>query len=153
MFSALEGHRLSGPFHQKRILRLRDFLTGYIEGRIRAGEFREVDPRLAARAFMGMVVDHLVVKHVLGQKELYPQPADEVAATFVSIFLGGMRSTASTSAPEPRTPAAIRENSALAKTGTVKAGSAKSGRTSSGGGSRAKPSPAKNKPTARKRHG
>src|SRR5690349_5615981 len=60
MFSALEGHRLSGPFHQKRILRLRDFLTGYIERRIRSGGFRKVDPRLAARAFMGMVVDHLV---------------------------------------------------------------------------------------------
>src|SRR6185369_16917897 len=31
LFSALEGHKLSGPFHEKRILRLRDFLTGYIE--------------------------------------------------------------------------------------------------------------------------
>jgi AcrR family transcriptional regulator len=91
LFSALEGHELSRPFHQKRILRLRDFLGGYIERRIREGAFRKVEPRLAARAFTGMVMDHLVVRHVLGQRDQYPQPGEEVARAFVSIFLDGMR--------------------------------------------------------------
>ncbi len=98
LFSALEGHALSGPFHQKRILRLRDFLTGYIERRMREGAFRGMEPRLAARAFMGMVVDHLVVRHVLGQRDQYPQPPEEVAETFVSIFLDGMRTDAARTA-------------------------------------------------------
>lgn len=90
LFSALEGHALSGPFHEKRILRLRDFLARYLERRMRDGAFRTFDPRLAARAFMGMVVDHLVVRHVLGRRDQYPQPPEEVADTFVAIFLDGM---------------------------------------------------------------
>ncbi len=91
LYSALEGHELARPFQEKRILRLREFLTGYIERRTREGAFRAIDPALAARAFMGMVVDHLIVKHVFAQREQYPQPADEVAETFVSIFLDGVR--------------------------------------------------------------
>jgi hypothetical protein len=50
-----------------------------------------VDPALGARAFIGMVVDHLVVREIYGQRDQYPQPPEEVAATFVSIFLDGIR--------------------------------------------------------------
>lgn len=102
LFSALEGHALSRPFHQKRILRLRDFLGRYIDRRMREGAFRQLDPRLAARAFTGMVMDHLVVRHVLGQRDQYPQTPDEIAGTFVSIFLEGMK----TDAPAPTRRAA-----------------------------------------------
>ena len=94
LYSALEGHELARPFQEKRILRLREFLTRYIERRTEEGAFRAIDPKLAARAFMGMVVDHLIVKHVFGQREQYPQPAEEVAETYVSIFLDGVRNAA-----------------------------------------------------------
>ncbi len=97
LFSALEGHALSRPFHEKRIVRLRDFLTGYIERRTREGALRAIEPRLAARAFMGMVVDHLIVRHVFGQHDQYPQPPEEVAEAYVAIFLDGMRATTSES--------------------------------------------------------
>jgi len=53
--------------------------------------FRAIDPKLAARAFTGMIVDHLIVKHVFGQREQYPQSPEEVAETYVSIFLDGVR--------------------------------------------------------------
>ena len=92
LYSALEGHELARPFQEKRILRLRELLTGYIERRSGEGAFRAIDPALAARAFMGMVVDHLIVRHVFAQHEHYPQPIEQVAETFVSIFLDGMRS-------------------------------------------------------------
>ena len=91
LYSALEGHELARPFQEKRILRLREFLTRYIERRTEEGAFRAIDPALAARAFMGMVVDHLIVRHVFAQHEHYPQSPEEVAETFVSIFLDGMR--------------------------------------------------------------
>ena len=96
LYSALEGHELARPFQEKRILRLREFLTTYIEQRTRDGVFRATDSTLAARAFMGMVVDHLIVRHVFGQHEQYPQPPEQVAETFVSIFLDGMRATPAT---------------------------------------------------------
>jgi AcrR family transcriptional regulator len=91
LYSALEGHELARPFQEQRILRLRDFLTSYIERRTREGAFRAVDPALAGRAFMGMVVDHLIARHVFGQQDRYPQPPEEVAEAYVSIFLDGVR--------------------------------------------------------------
>lgn len=91
LFSALEGHQLARPFHEKRVRRLREFLTSYIERRASAGAFRDVDPVLAARAFVGMVIDHLIVREVFGQHADYPQSNAEVAEAFVSIFLRGMR--------------------------------------------------------------
>ena len=42
---------------------------------------------------MGMVVDHLIVRHVFGQADQYPQPAEEVAQAYISIFLDGMRTS------------------------------------------------------------
>ena len=91
LYSALEGHQLARPFHEKRVKRLREFLAGYIERRIAAGAFREHDPVLAARAFVGMVTDHLIVREIFGQRDEYPQSNAEVAENFVSIFLRGVR--------------------------------------------------------------
>jgi AcrR family transcriptional regulator len=91
LYSALEGHQMARPFQEGRIRRLRDFLSGYLTRRVREGAFREVDPALGARAFIGMVVDHLIVRQVFGQREEYPQPPEEVADAFVSIFLDGVR--------------------------------------------------------------
>lgn len=91
LYSALEGHELSRPFQEGRIRRLREFLQRHVERRIADGAFRAIDPALAARAFIGMVVDHLIVREVFGQRELYPQPAEAVADAFVSIFLEGIR--------------------------------------------------------------
>ena len=91
LFSALEGHQLARPFQEKRVRRLREFLTGYIERRAKEGAFRETDAVLAARAFVGMVIDHLIVREVFDQHAEYPQSNAEVAEAFVSIFLRGIR--------------------------------------------------------------
>jgi AcrR family transcriptional regulator len=93
-FSALEGHRLSDPFFESRVKRLREFLTTYIAHRTEEGRFIDVDPVIASRAFLGMVFDHLNVRLVLGQSDAYPQPMDEVAETFVTIFLRGIETRA-----------------------------------------------------------
>lgn len=91
LYSALEGHQMAKPFQEGRIRRLRDFLSEYLTRRRREGAFRGVDPALGARAFIGMVVDHLIVRQVFGQRDQYPQPPEEVADVFVSIFLDGVR--------------------------------------------------------------
>jgi len=92
-YSALEGHQLATPFREKRMRRLREFLTGYIERRIREGAFRPVDPALGARFIIGLFVDYALVRQVFGQPDLYPQSPEEVARTYVAIFLDGMRAT------------------------------------------------------------
>jgi AcrR family transcriptional regulator len=92
LFTALEGHALSGAFFGVRVRRVREFITEYVSRRMAEGAFRRVDPVLAARAFLGMVLDHIHVRRIYGQTEAYPQPLDEVAETFADIFLGGVRS-------------------------------------------------------------
>lgn len=91
LYSALEGHRMAERFQEGRIRRLRDFLSQYLTRRMREGAFRDLDPALGARAFIGMVVDHLIARQVFGQRDVYPQPPEEVAEVFVSIFLDGLR--------------------------------------------------------------
>ena len=51
----------------------------------------DVDPSLATRFFLGLFVDYAIVRQVFGQDELYPQPPEDVADTYVSIFLNGLR--------------------------------------------------------------
>jgi AcrR family transcriptional regulator len=92
LFTALEGHSLSEPFFVARVLRVREFLTGYIARRVRDGAYRALDPVLAARAFLGMVSDYMNVRVVFRQQAAYPQSSAEAVETFVSIFLGGIGS-------------------------------------------------------------
>ena len=87
-YSALEGHELAKPFHEQRIRRLREFLTGYIERRVREGAFRKIDPALGARFFIGLFVDYAIVRQVFGQKDLYPQSPEAVAETYVDDLPG-----------------------------------------------------------------
>jgi AcrR family transcriptional regulator len=90
-FSALEGHALAEAFFQVRVHRVRDFLADYIGSRVADGAFRDVDPWLAAGAFVGMVVDHVNGVVVFGRKELAARRPVEVARGFVDLFLAGVR--------------------------------------------------------------
>lgn len=91
LYTALEGHSLAEPFFRQRMAALREFLAGYIRRRILEGAFRDLDPVLAARAFIGMVWDYVLVRELFRQKEAYPAPGEAAADTFVSIFLDGIR--------------------------------------------------------------
>lgn len=90
-FSALEGHALAEPFFEARTRRLRDFLARYLASRVEEGAFRDVDPLLAASAFMGMVVDHVNSSVVFGRGEGRERTPRELAAGLVEIFLSGVR--------------------------------------------------------------
>lgn len=62
-----------------------------VTAEIRAGRFRRVDPRLAARAFLGMFFTHNLLQEALGGSAV--DPVDPAAATraFVRLFLAGVR--------------------------------------------------------------
>ena len=89
LYSALEGHEMARPFYETRMRRLREFLSRYVARRMRDGAFRAGDPALAARAFMGMVADHVIARTVFAQREAYASA--DVAAAYTEIFLDGMR--------------------------------------------------------------
>lgn len=91
LFSALEHHKLADSFVNNHVLRIHQFLSQYIEGRIAQGTFRKVDPLTAARSFIGMVSHHLLSQEVFGMKKGFWPEKDEAISTFVTIFLKGIQ--------------------------------------------------------------
>ncbi|HKA16137.1 MAG TPA: TetR/AcrR family transcriptional regulator [Myxococcota bacterium] len=93
-FTALESHELAAPLFASHVGPLREFITRYVRQRIEEGAFRPIDPVLGARAFLGMIRDHLIVCVVHDPAEIHRQPIERVVATFVELFLTGIRADA-----------------------------------------------------------
>jgi AcrR family transcriptional regulator len=89
LFSALEGHELSDMFFGKQHKVFYDHLATYIQTRIQERAFRKVDPLLAARAFIGMVVHHRLL-HEIFRVPLH-RSHEETVATYVELFLNGLK--------------------------------------------------------------
>jgi AcrR family transcriptional regulator len=90
LFSALENHRLSHRFFQTHIAELYERIGEYIRERIQAGAFRQVDPVLAARAFLGMVVYHYMIQELFGARNHLGMTRTQVAEQLVDIWIYGM---------------------------------------------------------------
>jgi AcrR family transcriptional regulator len=88
LFSALEGHELSEMFFGKQLKVFYDHLAAYIQTRIEQGAFRPVDPLLAARAFIGVVVHHRLL-HEIFRVPMH-QSHEDTVATYVDLFLTGL---------------------------------------------------------------
>ena len=102
LFSALEGHEISDMFFQNQHRIFYDYLAGYIERRISEGAFRNVDPLLAARAFIGMVVHHRLLHEIFGVPA-HRSPEDTVDI-YVTLFLEGLRAKPSGAKMQRLTP-------------------------------------------------
>lgn len=89
LFSALEGHELADMFFGKQHRVFYDYLAGYIQTRIDEGAFRQMDPLLAARAFIGMVVHHRLL-HEIFDVPLHC-PHKDIVSTYVELFLKGLQ--------------------------------------------------------------
>ena len=89
LFSALESHEMSDMFFQNHIRHFYDFLASYIELRIEDGAFQSVEPLVAARAFMGMLIYHRLLT-VLFQIPVVQEPRD-IVRTFVTVFMNGLK--------------------------------------------------------------
>ena len=68
LFTALERHELSQEFFRNFVSQQYEALAGYIERRVKQGAFRDIDPTLAARGFLGMVVYHYLIQELFGGK-------------------------------------------------------------------------------------
>ena len=88
LFSALEGHELSEMFFGKHLKVFYDHLTTYIRTRIEEGAFRPLDPLLAARAFIGVVVHHRLLHEIFNVP--MQQSHEDTVATYVDLFLTGL---------------------------------------------------------------
>lgn len=90
LFSALENHRLSHRFFRTHVARYYETLAEHIRKRIRDGAFRRVDPLLAARGFLGMVIYHIWVQELFGGGKYQRFDAKLVGRRLADMWLRGV---------------------------------------------------------------
>ena len=117
-FAALERHELSQEFFRKYVAECYEALADHIRVRIGQGGFRGVDPLLAARGFLGMVVYHYLIQELFGGKKFQDFDAKHVADTLTDIWLRGMSTAAEKTAP--KNGAARSGSSGTSKNGAAK---------------------------------
>ena len=86
---ALEDPELGGVFYERQ-RSAREAIACYIDSRIRDGVFRSVDPLIAARAFLGMIIQHGISRTLFLDRSLQTDDA-AVVEQMVDLFLGGIR--------------------------------------------------------------
>lgn len=106
LFSALENHRLSERFFQSFLAGRYEALGAHIRRRIEAGAFQKVDPQLAARSFIGMVIYHILIQELFGGKHYQRFDPRHVSETLTEVWLEGMKTKAPV-APNPGTGKAV----------------------------------------------
>ncbi len=92
LHSALEGHSLARGFFEGFITHIYEYLGKYISQRQADGAFREVEPRVVVRAFIGMFVHHSL-NNILWDKEqkLLKISNEDAAREFTEILLRGIK--------------------------------------------------------------
>ena len=92
-YSALEEHALAERFFNEFISRVYEFIGGYVEERQRDGAFRDLNPQIAVRAFLGMLIHHSLNNILWDKKRVILNISNEEAAkNFAEILLRGIRS-------------------------------------------------------------
>ena len=117
-FAALERHELSQEFFRKYVAECYEALADHIRVRISQGGFRGVDPLLAARGFLGMVVYHYLIQELFGGKKFKDFDAKHVADTLTDIWLSGM--TTAVEKTVPKNGAAKSVSNGRSKNGAAK---------------------------------
>lgn len=91
-YSALEEHDLAERFFQEFVKQVYDFIGGYIASRQADGAFRELDPRIAVRSFIGMMIHHSL-NNILWDKKrrIIDMSNEEAARNFAEILVNGIK--------------------------------------------------------------
>ena len=90
LYTALERHELSHRFFRTYAAESYELLAQYIRRRTAQGAYRDVDPQLAARSFLGMIVYHILVQELFGGDRIERFDPRRVAESLADIWLQGM---------------------------------------------------------------
>jgi AcrR family transcriptional regulator len=107
LYSALEGHELADMIVRNYISKAHRRLAEYVRKRMAEGAFRRVDPMMAVRGFIGMVIGHVMQKKFFQRALEQPLTISnrQAAAAFADLFLASMTNAApnpAEDAPRPR---------------------------------------------------
>ena len=91
LYAALEGHELAQMFWERTVQQLYQFLGSYISERQRDGVFREINPLIVVRAFVGMIIHHSLNNNLWDpQRRLLNVTNTAAAREFTGILLRGI---------------------------------------------------------------
>ena len=91
LYSALEEHELAQMFWERTVLQVYGLLSSYISERQRDGVFREINPLVAVRAFIGMIIHHSLNNNLWDKQRMLLNLSNEQAAReFTEILLTGI---------------------------------------------------------------
>jgi AcrR family transcriptional regulator len=94
MHSALEGHELAEMFINENIVPTYEILSFYISQRQRDGVFRNLNPKMIVRAFVGMMIHHSMNNSLWDKNgRLLKISNEEAARGFTEILLNGIKKT------------------------------------------------------------
>ncbi len=91
-YSALEEHELAERFFGEFVAQIYGFIGGYIEERQQDGAFCQIEPKVAVRAFLGMIIHHSL-NNILWDKQrnILDISNEEAAKNFAEILMRGIR--------------------------------------------------------------
>jgi hypothetical protein len=93
MHSALEGHELAQMFWDQGIMRTYEFLGGYVRRRQSEGAFRDLDPMIIVRSFLGMIIHHSINNNLWDKsRQIINLTNEEAAHQFTEVLLQGILS-------------------------------------------------------------
>jgi AcrR family transcriptional regulator len=81
---------VAAQVYREGILSANRRFAAIIQESIQAGECRDVDPLIAARAFVGMFLIFAISQRLLGGERIYPIADEAVVRTVTDIFLNGL---------------------------------------------------------------
>jgi len=90
LYSALEGHDLSSFVFHSAARDFKERIHRYIQQRIADGVFRQINPAVAARAFIGMVLHQAEMRTIYKATDELKISNKQIAERFVEIFLNGI---------------------------------------------------------------
>lgn len=89
LFAALERHELADRFYERQVMMFYRVVAAYVRRRIKEGAIREMDPKLVARVFLGMVANYALNQVLFGERIL-KIGREEIVGGMVSAFLEGI---------------------------------------------------------------
>lgn len=92
LYSALEGHELADMIFKNHISKTHHQLANYVKKRIASGVYRRVDPMVAVRGFMGMLINHVMHKKFFDRENTLSVNLTnrQAAEKFTDLFLASL---------------------------------------------------------------
>ncbi|HZQ23873.1 MAG TPA: TetR/AcrR family transcriptional regulator [Terriglobales bacterium] len=90
LFSALRNRELTDNFFRTYMAATYELLAEYFRKMVKRGYFRKMDPLIAARGFIGMISNHILVQELFGGSRYQQASPRVVGRQLADIWLNGV---------------------------------------------------------------